>query len=66
MYASIHVIDEGPGITEEEAYLIMDEVLRHNDIINSMDLVEYNSLRDQEDKTYKIVKKLRDIIIDNL
>ena len=54
------------GITEEEAYLIMDEVLKHKDIINSMDLVEYNSLRDKEDKTYNIAKKLRDKIINNL
>ena len=54
------------GITEEEAYLIMDEVLKHKDLINSMDLVEYNSLRDKEDKTYKIAKKLRDKVINNL
>ena len=54
------------GITEEEAYLIMDEVLKHKDLINSMDLVEYNSIRDKEDKTYKIAKKLRDKVINNL
>ncbi len=54
------------GINEEEAYQIMDEVLKHKDIINSMDLVEYNSLRDKEDKTYKIAKKLRDKIINNI
>lgn len=54
------------GITEEEAYSIMDEVLLRKDIINSMDLVEYNSLRDIDNKTYDIAKKLRDRIINNL
>ena len=54
------------GINEEQAYDIMDEVVKHKDIINSMDLVEYNSLLDKDDTTYKIAIKLRNKILDNL
>jgi len=60
---SIPAVD---GINEEEAYNIMDEVLKHKDIINSMDLVEYNSVLDKDNKTYDIAKKLRDKILNNL
>lgn len=54
------------GINEEEAYNIMDEVLKYKDIINTMDLVEYNSLRDIDNKTYDIAIKLRNKILNNL
>lgn len=53
------------GISENDAYLIMDEVLKYKNIINSFDLVEYNSLTD-DGKTFDIVKNLRDKIINNL
>ncbi len=54
------------GITDDEAYKIMDEVLKHRNDINTMDLVEYNALRDKDNSTYKIAMTLRNKIINFL
>ena len=54
------------GISKQEAYDIMDEVLKHSDIINTMDLVEYNSLLDKNNETYNIAIELRNKILNNL
>lgn len=60
---SIPAID---GINEEEAYNIMDNLLKHKDIINSFDIVEYNPSRDINNKTNKIVLDLVNKVINNL
>ncbi len=54
------------GIDLDTAYSIMDQVLKYKDYIYSMDLVEYNSLLDNDLSTYEIAKTLRDKIINNL
>lgn len=60
---SIPAID---GIDENTAYEIMDEVLKHNNKIESFDLVEYNPLNDKDGKTIIIAKKLIDKVLNNL
>ncbi len=47
-------IPEVDGISEEEAYAILDEVLNHYKDISSMDIVELNPLRDIDRKTEQI------------
>ena len=54
------------GINKEEAYLLMDELLKYKNIINSMDIVEYNSLNDIDNKTYDIVMDLVHKVMSNL
>lgn len=39
------------GINLEEAYLIADTILKHADVIKSADIVEYNPMRDINNKT---------------
>ena len=51
------------GITKEEAYEILDELLTSNDI-KSMDVVEFNPLRDIDHKTEEIANKIVNKIID--
>ena len=60
---SIPAID---GINEEEAYSIMDSILKHKDLINSFDIVEYNPSRDVNNRTNEIVLKLVNKVINNL
>ena len=60
---SIPAID---GIDEEEAYSIMDSILKHKDLINSFDIVEYNPSRDVNNRTNEIVLKLVNKVINNL
>lgn len=42
------------GINLDEAYLIADTILKYKEIIKSADIVEYNPMRDIDDKTKKI------------
>lgn len=49
------------GITKEEAYTILDELLEYKDI-KSMDVVEFNPLRDIDNKT----KKIADTIVNKI
>lgn len=47
-------IPEVDGINEDEAMQILNEVLKHTDVISSMDIVELNPLRDIDRKTEQI------------
>ncbi len=47
-------IPEVDGINEEEAMKILNEVLKHTDVISSIDIVELNPLRDIDRKTEQI------------
>lgn len=54
------------GINEDEAYLIIDEVLKYKDRIKSLDLVEFNPTRDIDKKTETITKNILDKIIEKI
>lgn len=51
-------VPEVDGITEEEATEILEEVLKHVNDISSMDIVEFNPLRDENRKTEQIALNL--------
>lgn len=52
------------GININEAYEIMDVVLKNKDIINSMDIVEFNSLKDKDNITLNIAKNLIEKVLN--
>lgn len=54
------------GITDDEAYLITDEVLKYKDKIKSWDLVEFNPLKDEDKKTEKIAISILEKVISNI
>lgn len=54
------------GINEEEAYLILDEVLKYKNDIKSFDLVELNPTKDIEHKTENIAVNLLDKLVSSL
>lgn len=51
-------VPEIDGITEEEATEILEAVLKHVNDISSMDIVEFNPLRDENRKTEQIALNL--------
>ena len=51
-------VPEVDGITEQEATDILEEVLKHVNDISSMDIVEFNPLRDEDRKTEQIALNL--------
>lgn len=51
-------IPEVGGLSEEEAYKVMDTLIDHKEVIKSLDLVELNPLNDIDNKTYKIAMNL--------
>lgn len=51
-------VPEVDGITEEEATEILETVLKHVNDISSMDIVEFNPLRDENRKTEQIALNL--------
>lgn len=53
------------GINLEEAYEAVDEIIKYEEIIKSIDLVEYNPKFDIEDKTKKIAINMIEKIINN-
>lgn len=53
------------GINLEEAFIAADKIIEHKDKIKSLDLVEYNPLRDIEDKTKNIADRLLNEFICN-
>ncbi len=53
------------GINLKEALIAADKIIEHKDKIKSLDLVEYNPLRDIEDKTKNIADKLLNEFICN-
>lgn len=46
------------GITLEETYCLVDEILKYANIIKSADLVEYNPMFDRDNKTANIAKDI--------
>lgn len=46
------------GITEQDAYNIMDIIIKNKNLVKSMDIVEYNPDLDINDKTLNIASKL--------
>ena len=60
---SIPAVD---GINLEEAYSFADYMIKNKEKIKSIDLVELNPLRDIENKTEKIAKKILNDLIKNL
>jgi len=54
------------GITEEEAYFILDEVIKYKNDIKSFDLVELNPTKDIDHKTENIVVNLLDKLVSSL
>lgn len=54
------------GINLDEAYLAVDMIIKHKDKLKSLDLVEYNPLRDVEDKTKMIADTILNKLIDNI
>jgi len=59
-------VPEKNGITQEQAYLILDEVLKYKKDIKSLDLVEFNPTNDIENKTKTIALNLLETIINNI
>lgn len=53
------------GITENEAYEIVDILINNKEIIKSIDLVEYNPICDVNDKTKKIALTILNKIINS-
>ena len=51
-------VPEVDGITEKEATDILEAVLKHVNDISSMDIVEFNPLRDEDRKTEQIALNL--------
>jgi len=54
------------GINEEEAYLILDEVLKYKNSIKSFDLVELNPTKDIDHKTENIAVNLLEKLVSSL
>ena len=52
------VVPEVGGITEEALHEILNFILRKNNQVKSVDLVEYNPLLDMEECTDRVVQKL--------
>ncbi|MDD2391941.1 MAG: arginase [Bacilli bacterium] len=52
------------GITEVEAYSIMNEIKKNKNLVKSLDLVEYNPNFDEDSKTLKIAVNLLNIYIE--
>lgn len=54
------------GLTKEELFEILIEILKYKDKIKSIDIVEFNPLNDQNNKTLKIIIEILQIFISNL
>lgn len=50
-------VPEIDGISEDEFYTVVDKIVYHQDLIKSIDLVEYNPIYDVDNKTLNIVTK---------
>ena len=53
------------GISLEEAKQLTNEIVKYKDVIKSADLVEYNPLRDVDNKTAIIAKEILTTFIEN-
>ena len=54
------------GISKNESYQIMDEIIKRIHILRSFDLVEYNPEKDKNDKTRLIAEHLLEKLIENI
>lgn len=54
------------GINEEEAYKIVDQIIQNRDIVKSVDIVEFNPLRDKNKVTENITKTIFNKLYSNL
>ncbi len=54
------------GINLDEAYEAVDIIIKHKDKLKSLDLVEYNPLRDIDNKTKVIAKTILKSFINNI
>lgn len=54
------------GINLNEAYIAVDMIIKHKDNLKSLDFVEYNPLRDIDDKTKIIASTILEKLIDNI
>lgn len=54
------------GINTKHLFKIVDEFLKHKDLIKSIDIVEYNPINDKNNKTLKIVLELINKIVNML
>lgn len=54
------------GISLEDAYIAVDLIIKHKDKLKSLDLVEYNPLRDKDNKTKIIAKTILQNLINNI
>lgn len=52
------------GINETEAFAFIDYIIKNKDLVKSIDLVEYNPLKDVDDKTLNLAKGLLYKILD--
>lgn len=54
------------GINKEEAFNILNEILKNKNKIKSFDLVEFNPVNDVDDKTFFIAKEIIEKIIKEI
>ena len=54
------------GINLEEAYEAVDQIIKYKNKLKSLDLVEYNPLRDIDSKTKVIAKTVLESLINNI
>ena len=54
------------GINLKEAYEAVDEIIKYREKLKSLDLVEYNPLKDIDNKTKIIAKTVLESIINNI
>lgn len=54
------------GINLEEAYEAVDQIIKYKNKLKSLDLVEYNPLRDIDSKTKVIAKTILESLINNI
>ena len=54
------------GINLDEAYIAVDEIIKHKDKLKSLDLVEFNPLKDINNKTKIIAKTILKSLINNI
>ena len=54
------------GINLEEAYEAVDEIIKYKDKLKLLDLVEYNPLKDIDNKTKVIAKTILESLINNI
>ena len=60
---SIPAVD---GINLEEAYEIIDEIIKNKEVVKSVDIVEFNPLKDKNKITENITKSILYKLYDNL